>query len=83
MDGHKTNESHLALKNPLPNHEKGEQSNPKDDKVKAKVNYTYIYDDVVMSSLSNTKHLQNRSMPLLEAKQRLHFWVQRMNQHPL
>lgn len=47
MDCHKTNESHLAFKTPLLNYVKGEQSVPKYDKGKAKVNYTYTYDDVV------------------------------------
>lgn len=47
VDGHKTNESHLAFKTPLPNYEKGEQSNPKYDKGKAKVEYAYTYDDVI------------------------------------
>lgn len=47
VDSHKTNESHLAFKTPLPNYDKGEPSQLKDDKGKAKVNYTYTYDDVV------------------------------------
>lgn len=47
MDSHKTNESHLAFKTPLLNYDKGEPSQLKNDKGKAKVNYTYTYDDVV------------------------------------
>lgn len=47
MDSHKTNESHLAFKTPLLDYDKGEQSQLKYEKGKAKVNYTYAYDDVV------------------------------------
>lgn len=47
MDGHKTNESYLEFKTPLPTNEKGGPSNPPYDKGKSKVNYTYIYDNVV------------------------------------
>lgn len=47
VDSHKTNESHLAFKTPLPNYDKGESSQLENDKGKDKVNYTYTYDDVV------------------------------------
>lgn len=47
VDSHKTKESHLDFKTPLPNYDKGEPSQSKDDKGKAKVIYTYTYDDVV------------------------------------